>query len=220
MRRLLQYGITAMFLSVSIPCFAQTPDHNRDNLGDEYYDSVPFTDASDEPFTDAFPTFYCDLCRDPFERPMDFIGFYYNGHPMLGQGPYRDDTYYLIKITYGDRSNFVLVWTSIQLDVEGSVLFPTQLITIHLRRPDGQVSSWPTLLNQPNLMIGEPVSISDDSCNDDQREDERDDWADRDANFWDAYWADWEESHGYATQQSDCYVDDSDPTNIRVICMR
>jgi hypothetical protein len=92
------------------------------------------------------------------------------------------------------------------------MLFPTQLITIRLRFPDGQVSSWVTLLNQPNLSIGETETEVE---NDDEHEDDRDD-----SRFWDSYWADWEESYDFATRQLDCYADFSDPMNTRIICNR
>jgi hypothetical protein len=166
-----------------MPVFAQVADRERDDVREDFLDSVPFTDESDEPFANSYPQIHCDLCRDPFEHPMDYVAFYYNGHRMLGEGPYRDSTYYLIKITYGDASQFVLAWTDIPLDVDGSMLFPTQLITIRLRFPDGQVSSWVTLLNQPNLSIGETETEVE---NDDEHEDDRDD-----SRFWDSYWADW-----------------------------
>ena len=216
MIKLLQLSLAILLLLACMPVFAQVPDRERDDVRGDFLDSVPFTDESDEPFANSYPEIHCDLCRDPFEYPMDYVAFYYNGHALLGEGPYRDSTYYLIKITYGDASQFILAWTDIPTDIDGSMFFPTQLITIRLRFPDGQVSSWVTLLNQPNLSIGESeAEVENDDEYDDEHEDDRDE-----SRFWDNYWADWEESHDIATRQLDCYADFSDPMNTRIICNR
>lgn len=216
MNNLARTGLTTLLLLISSFAFSQTFDSDRESNSDDFLDSVPFTDESDEPFASSFPVYYCLPCRDPFDYPMDFVAFYYNGHELLGQGPYRDSTYYLTKITYGDASQFVLVWTSFLSDIEGSMIFPTQLIEIKLRRPDGHISKWNTLLNQPNLPIGWPeAEVDSEESYDDEHEDDREDFR-----FWYEYWADWEESHDFATRELDCYADFSDPMNTIIICKR
>ncbi|MDJ0711781.1 MAG: hypothetical protein QNJ14_15430 [Woeseiaceae bacterium] len=205
-RKTLSLAAFLFALFVSMDCHAQFwheeefdlygDEEFLDDTSDDGFDgSVPFTDDSDEPFLDTFPnTEHCSECRDPNLYPMDYIAFYYNGNMFLGQGPFRENNYYLLKITYGDGTNFVLVWTSIVLDTNGSMLFPTQTITFSLRLPNGQVIQLTTLVNQPNLPIGDqndPIVDTSDEEEDDFSEDEEENYdGDDDSDWGDDDWGD------------------------------
>lgn len=133
-------------------------------------DPIESDDATPDVFGDDFvPGLVCDICRDPYEYPMDFVGVAHNA--FFGDEPWLlgSDVSWPFRI-YNLNGDWVAVWFENILFDMPSLLPDTMVVMV--RFENGLVVPHTVIQDGPDLPIGpeqepEPESGSADcSCGD------------------------------------------------------
>ncbi|MGI9272175.1 MAG: hypothetical protein ACR2QT_10400 [Woeseiaceae bacterium] len=139
-------------------------------------DQVEPDESTPDVFGDDFvPGIVCDVCGDPYEDPMDFVGVAYNA--FFGDEPWLagSDVSWPFRI-YNLDGQWVAVWFENILFDMPSLLPDTMEVMVRFQ--NGLVVTYTVLQDGPTIQVGpEPESGSADcSCGGDGEEE--DDYAD------------------------------------------